>query len=92
MLNISPEERNLLNASGALATDQAGEEILAGLTVEESEFVLRLEKQGADQLPSHMREHFLALRIQHRKARIILSSEKLNFMMPPKPPHNDGHA
>lgn len=85
MLNITPNERDLLNASGALTEDDFGEEILAGLTVGESQFVLDSEKFGADQLPNQLRERFLTLRIQHRRARVLLSAVRLKLVLPTKP-------
>lgn len=90
MLKIGTVERQLLNASGALTTDGLGKEILAGLTVAESEFVLNAESCGDEQLAPDAREMYLRLRIRHRQARMVLAVKVLDSTTLRALPHKDG--
>jgi len=46
LLNLSDLSRRFLTSAGALASDADGEEILAGLTVSESDFFLMFQDQA----------------------------------------------
>ncbi len=46
MLNLSNLSREFLSRIGALALNESGEEVLAGLTVPESDFFLRYQERS----------------------------------------------
>lgn len=87
MLNLGATERKVLAASGALTNNGAGEEVLAGLTVEETVFALRVEQTGTDCLATAEREKYLKLMIRHRRARILLAAQSVTAR-PPSAPNN----
>lgn len=77
MLILHDVERQLLLASGALGQDESGAEILVGLTVLETEYVLKADQSGTELMSTEQREKYLALVIKHRCARISLATEQI---------------
>ncbi len=78
MLDLTVEEREELTLSGALAIDAAGQEILVGLTVEESMFLIEHRKRflaGDRDYDSHKRS--IELTIKHEASRLAVLGSKI---------------
>lgn len=69
MLNLSDLSRRFLTAAGALASDADGNEILAGLTVAESDFFLMFQDQADAQERFRKMARFQILMERHLLAR-----------------------
>jgi hypothetical protein len=69
MLDIDDATRARLRASGALVVDQDGEEVYAGLTLAESQFFVRWEKDPGVGHASAEAVLYLDLKHKHLVAR-----------------------
>lgn len=67
---MSGKQREHLGRLGALAINAAGQEILHGLTVEDSRFVLRCSEKSPAARSEHERERYARLLARHERARL----------------------
>ncbi|WP_377705270.1 hypothetical protein [Pseudoduganella sp. UC29_71] len=81
MLDLSTQERGLLIRLGALIVDAEGEEVLAGLTVAESNFLVA--QRSGPILAAEQAEHWLYQQIleAHLRARLALLSRRLDYLL-----------
>lgn len=83
MLKLDDAERDLLRQAFALSTDDLGNEIFVGLTVEESEALVnytrvsRARANGADVERPENRAYFLMLNEKHNIARLAVIGSEL---------------
>jgi hypothetical protein len=73
MLNLAEIERKMLRANDALTTDAAGAETLRGLTVDESQFVLAVERTAAENVGASESAAYRQLRDRHVTSRQLNS-------------------
>lgn len=90
MLNISEAEREYMKEMRMLTTDSRGNELLVGLTLEESRFYLkfadaRLSSVGMDS--DEDRERYLALHEKHEKARLSVIAAEAEARLNSSPRH-----
>jgi hypothetical protein len=69
MLNLEEVERKLLQADNALTSDAHGEEVLRGLSPDESAFVMELEQAAAGSVSAADAEEYRQLRRRHIESR-----------------------
>ncbi len=69
-LNLTGERRERYTATGALAIDVSGREVLLGLTPEESGFVLEGTMKPAESLTVLHRQRLAVLVTRHERARL----------------------
>lgn len=90
MLNISKAEREYMNEMRMLTRDSQGNELLVGLTLEESQFYLRfaqartrsMEPQGDE-----ARDRYLELNDKHEKARLSVIAAEAEARLNQSPRH-----
>ena len=70
MLNLGETDREVLQATGALGCDDAGEEVLRGLTAAETQFVLDVKKTGSSHLSPAEQSRYVELTSWHRYTRV----------------------
>jgi hypothetical protein len=69
MLNLAEIERKMLQANDALTTDAQGAETLRGLTVDESQFVLAVERTADQNVGAAESTAYRQLRNLHTASR-----------------------
>ena len=74
---FTEEERAYLRQMGALAADRRGNEVLAGLTLEETAFYVEYGRAWASGVPAGPgdREKYLALSRKHERQRRAVGTE-----------------
>ncbi|BEP40947.1 hypothetical protein [Variovorax sp. V15] len=78
MLRISSERRARLLADGLLAINARSQEVLHGLTFEESQFLIDFDDDdgAADDEPSQERRSELSLRHEQARLRIVTADDE----------------
>jgi len=69
MLNLGEIERKLLNMNNAISTDGNGGEVLRGLSVPESNFVIAVEQTARENVGAAESEAYRELRRKHLTSR-----------------------
>nr|WP_315221055.1 hypothetical protein [uncultured Duganella sp.] len=69
MLNLGEIERKLLNVNNAISTDGNGGEVLRGLSVAESNFVVAVEQTASENIGAAESEAYRELRRKHLSSR-----------------------
>lgn len=77
MFAFTEEERACLRQMGALATDRRGNEVLAGLTLEETAFYVEYGRAWASGIRAGPgdREKYLALSRKHERERRAIGTD-----------------
>lgn len=71
MLNLTPQGRKTLLMCDALTSNEEGDEVLRGLTVSESCFVLRLDNNSSSSSDAAEYRLYLQLKSMHLAARAL---------------------
>ncbi|USX12830.1 hypothetical protein NHH88_24570 [Oxalobacteraceae bacterium OTU3CAMAD1] len=69
MLNLGEIERKLLSVNNAISTDGNGGEVLRGLSVAESNFVVAVEQTASENVGAAESEAYKELRRKHLSSR-----------------------
>lgn len=74
MLTMPSELRRRLLSQNTMAINAKGQEVLHGLTLEESRFVVGCSDRNANDMPEEERDRYVGLILKHERARMRSAS------------------